>query len=418
MLLLNKLNAQQLPIWNTSEISQSTGDWLITHSSIKAEIFKTANDKDLILYNGFLKREFRLSPSPTCISYKNMVTGKQLLREVKEEARLIINGKRYFIGGLKGQKEKGYLLPEWLDTFTAMAQDFKYTGYTVQPIEQQLKWETKFWTSSKKNGTGKMLTFHYTAIAPQLIGLDVDVNYELYDGIPLIVKSLNLKNNGRFSMKIDSVVNEVLGMVEEESAVAGKFDSFKKPQGIYFETNYAFNNSMRYVQSDQTTHWKPDTAYKSQVHYEYLTPVLLEIYPDHAPGIDLKPGGTYNSVRTHELLMDNDDRERCGLAIRKMYAHIAPWVLANPIFMHLVSSDDKEVYSAIDQCAATGYEALILSFGSHLHMEDTSDANINKWKKIADYAHSKNVSIGCYSLFSSRTINDEEDIIDPKTNKP
>jgi len=413
-----QLGAQDLPVWSASNTQRISIDWLVNPISTKAEVFRTLDRKDIILYNGLVKRQFRLSPAVACIDFKNMFTGQQFLREVREEARLTINGKKYYVGGMKGQKEKAYLLPEWVDTFTPIAQDFKYTSYSIQPIQSQLIWHTKFWSGAKGNGKGKLLTFHYKAAAPQLTGLEVMINYELYDGIPLMVKSLMLKNNGSLSFKIDSVVNEVLGMVEEESAVAGKFESFKKPQGIYFETNYAFNNSMRYLQSDQTTHWKPDTAYKSQVHYEYLTPVLLEVYPEHAPGIELKPGEVYHSVRTHELLMDNGDRERRGLAVRKMYGHIAPWSLANPIFMHLVSRNDEQVYTAIDQCAATGYEAVILSFGSHLHMEDTSEANITKWKKIADYAHSKNVSIGCYSLFSSRTINDEEDIIDSKTNKP
>jgi hypothetical protein len=90
----------------------------------------------------------------------------------------------------------------------------------------------------------------------------------------------------------------------------------------------------------------------------------------------------------------------------------------NPIFMHLVSKNDEEVKNAIDQCAATGYEALILSFGSHLNMEDSSIKNIQRWKQIADYAHSKGIMIGGYSLFSSRRISDEDDVINPKTGKP
>jgi hypothetical protein len=104
--------------------------------------------------------------------------------------------------------------------------------------------------------------------------------------------------------------------------------------------------------------------------------------------------------------------------IQKMYSTVAPWTTQNPIFMHLVSKNDDEVYNAINQCAATGYEALIMSFGSHCHMEDTSAANIERWKKIADYAHSKNILIGAYSLFSSRKISDSDDVIDAVTGKP
>ena len=126
---------------------------------------------------------------------------------------------------------------------------------------------------------------------------------------------------------------------------------------------------MRYDLSDQTLHWKIDSSYTSQVNYDYNTPCLLEVYPDKAPGIVLPPKETFNSLRTYELLIDSYDRERKGLAVRKMYRIIAPWTTSNPIFMHLVSKNDDEVRTAIDQCAATGYEALILSFGSHLTME-------------------------------------------------
>ena len=161
-----------------------------------------------------------------------------------------------------------------------------------------------------------------------------------------------------------------------------------------------------------------DTAYTSQVNYDLQTPCLLEIYPEQGPGVGLQPGGTFNSVRTNELLMDSYDKERRGLMVRKMYRVIAPWTTANPIFMHLVSRNDEDVRRAVDQCAAAGYEAVILSFGSHLNMEDTSAANLKRWKELADYAHSKRIRIGGYDLFSSRRISDADDVIDPKTGKP
>ena len=192
---------------------------------------------------------------------------------------------------------------------------------------------------------------------------------------------LQLKIKEHTSFKINRVKNEVLALVEEESAVVGKPEKMKKQQGIYVETNYAFNNAMRYDISDQTTHWKIDSSYTSQVNYNYNTPCVLEVYPDKAPGIELQPGESFTSVRSFELLMDSYDRERRGLAVRKMYRTIAPWTTANPIFMHLVSKNDEEVKNAIDQCAATGYEALILSFGSHINMEDSSAANIEQVEK-------------------------------------
>ncbi|MDR3695263.1 alpha-galactosidase [Mucilaginibacter sp.] len=410
--------AQPLPVWNNSTQKTNTGDWLTSKPAVKAQVFANNNGREIILYNGLLKRVFRISPNVACIDYENLSNGRQLLRSVKAEARLTINGKNYNIGGLYGQKENAYILPSGLDKLTDGSHDFEFVDYAVTSIQPYLNWKTRFWIPVVPKASGKMISFRYKANAPELAGMEVKVNYELYDGIPLIEKSLSIENKGGKVFKINRVVNEILGMVEEESAVVGKPEDMKKNQGIYFETNYAFNNAMRYALSDQVTHWKVDTAYTSQVNYDLQTPCLLEIYPEQGPGVELQPGGTFNSVRTNELLMDSYDKERRGLMVRKMYRVIAPWTTANPIFMHLVSKNDEDVRHAVDQCAATGYEAVILSFGSHLNMEDTSAANLKRWKELADYAHSRHIFIGGYDLFSSRRISDADDVIDPKTGKP
>lgn len=405
--------------WQPAMEKAPQADWLVTPVSQKAGAWVTADKQDVILYNGLVKRVFRLAPNVVCYDYKNMMNDQQLIRAVKAEARITLDGKDYNIGGLHGQKEQAYFLPEWLPALTSDNADFQLLKYEVSNIPDFVKWKPgSWWTTYKKKQDGKMLTFVYTNNSTELSGVIVKVNYAIYDGIPLIVKWVTIDNNGKKAVKINRVVNEILATVEEESAVVGTPQEMKKQHGIYVETNYAFNNAMRYDISDQTTHWKTDSTYTSQVNYNYETPCLLEIYPEKAPGIELQPGENFTSVRTHELLMDSYDRERRGLAIRKMYRVVAPWVTENPVFMHLVSKHDDEVYAAVDQCAATGYEALILSFGSHLNMEDSSVTNLEKWKKLADYAHGKNIKIGGYSLFSSRRIDDETDVVDPKTGKP
>jgi hypothetical protein len=414
----SQVSVESLPAWSSSNDKLYSTDWLVNPVSQKAAIYRAATGKEIILANGLAKRSFRFEPNLVCVDYRNMINGQQLLRAVKPEARITLNGKDYNIGGAHGQKENAYLVPDWLDKFTAGADDFKFVSYSHSDITPFIKWKTKFWTANKNQAKGKHLTFSYRSSADQLKGLEVKVHYEMFDGLPLIVKWLSVENKGTTTVKLDRVVNEMLALVEEESAVVGKPEEMKKQHGIYVETNYAFNNAMRYDISDQTTHWKTDSFYTSQVNYNYETPCLLEVYPEKAAGIELKPGESFRSVRTHELLMDSYDRERRGLAIRKMYRTIAPWTSSNPIFMHLVSKNDDEVKNAVDQCAATGYEALILSFGSHLNMEDSASANIKKWKALADYAHQKGISIGGYSLFSSRRISDEDDVIDAKTGKP
>jgi hypothetical protein len=315
------------------------GDWLVQPVKQKANVYKS-NNQDIVLYNGLVKRVFRLSPNVVCTDFKNMITGQQLLRAVMPEAVIVINGKTYNVGGLYGQKEKAYLLPASIDSFSNNQNDFQFISYTTDEIIPFVNWNYKgWWASNTKQPTGKIVSFMFRHNSDDLKHLIVKVHYAIYDGIPLIAKWVTIENRGASSLKINRVKNEVLALVEEESAVVGKPENMQKQQGIYIETNYAFNNAMRYDISDQTTHWKTDSSYTSQVNYYYGTPCILEVYPDKAPGIELKPGESFTSVRSFELLMDSYDRERRGLSIRKMYRTIAPWTTANPIFMHLVSKE-------------------------------------------------------------------------------
>jgi hypothetical protein len=428
--------AQPIQIANINKWQDTSPakDWLVQNDVFKANILQSSNGKEIYLYNGLLKRKFVIAGSSVaCTDYNNLINGQQILRAINAESKVTINGIEYAVGGLKGQTEKAYLLPAWIDTLKSLDDRFVYSSYLMEEIPQNLKWKTRAWSTNKKQPTGKMLTFIFNANAPAIKGLIVKVHYELYDGIPLIVKWVELQNNGTAQLQINKVVSELISAVEEESAVVGANETeniidgtntikpakgMKVPEGIYIETNYAFNNAMRYPLSDQTTHWEVDTKYTSQVNYDYRTPCQLEVYPEKVKSILLEPGKQFISLRTHELLMDSYDRERRGLAIRKMYQTIAPWTTANPIFMHLVSRNDEDVKSAIDQCVRTGYEAVILSFGSHINMEDVSEANLVRWKKNADYAHSKGILLGGYSLFSSRRISDADDVISAKTGKP
>ncbi len=413
------LSAQErLPVWTGSEDKSPAKDWMIDPGGFEAGVYLANDGKRIVLFNGLVKRVFVLEPNVACIDYTNLSNGQQLIRSISPEARLEINGREYHVGGLYGQNQHAYFLESWLGSLFAGKQDFKFRSYTVENIFNTATTKSRYWLPPQKGVAGKKILFHYEHDSDSLKGVSVVVSYEIYDGIPLITKSLNISNNSAGTINLGKITSEILAVPEEESAVVGSVEQMKKPQGIYIESNYAFNNAMRYELSDHSTHWKADTQYTSQVNYTLQTPCLLEVYPHDVRSVTLQAGDTLQSIRSNELLMDSYDRERRGLAIRYMYRAIAPWTTGNPIFMHVISKTDQDVFTAIEQCRATGYEAVILSFGSHLEMEDTSAANLNRWKKIAEAAHKQNILIGGYSLFSSRRIDDENDVINPVTGKP
>ncbi len=393
-------------------------DWLVRPFMQKSEVNVLQNGQMLEITNGLISRRIKISPNAATVSFKNLSTNEQFVRSVRPEARVVINGKTFNVGGLYGQKEHAYLLEEWIPGLTAGPDDFKFVRYETGDVKPHFDWKPTTWTANPKQPKGKSLMLFFQSGLPELKGIEVAVHYEVFDGIPLLSKWVTISNQSKGAFRLAQVVNEVLATPEEESAVVGKPEKMKKPQKLYIENNYAYNNAMRYELSDQATHWKIDSTYTSQVNYNFETPCVVEVYPTLGVGIDLASGASYKSIRTYELLLDSYDRERNGLARRKMYRAIAPWTTQNPIFMHLISTDPATVKGVIDQCAETGYEMVILSFGSGLNMEDASDANIRKFKELADYAHSKGIKLGGYSLFSSRRIDDANDVIDPVTGLP
>ena len=101
-----------------------SNDWLIHSIDQRARVFK--QDDVLIMDNGLAQRKFSLTPNASCIGYKNLTNEQELIRAVEPEAQITINGKTYDVGGLKGQKEKAYLLPQWLPGMSKCEEDFMY----------------------------------------------------------------------------------------------------------------------------------------------------------------------------------------------------------------------------------------------------------------------------------------------------
>ncbi|MBB6051923.1 alpha-galactosidase [Armatimonas rosea] len=372
-------------------------DWLIQPPAVHASVAATADGKTLTLQNGLVRRTFRLSPDAATVGLDQLVTGEAFLRAVGPEAVVTIDGKQRAVGGLTGQPNHAFLKPEWLPQLKADPDALHFTGYSVgKPVP-------RFAAAPALAGVSLDLKF----AAP---GLAVTVHYELYDGLPVFAKWLTVSNSGEKPFRVSSFTSERLALVEPESVV-DKIERWEQPN-ISVSTDYSFGG-MGQSNSNKTVHFVPDPGYATQVNYERQTPCLLEVRPPYGPDIVLEPGQSLDSFWTFVLLHDSTERERKGLALRKMYRALAPWVLDNPLLLHVTSTNPETVKTAIDQCAEVGFEMVILSFGSGLNMEDTSPQNIAKFKALADYAHSKKIRLGGYSLLASRSISERDDVKNP-----
>ncbi len=390
-------------------------DWLINADKSETNIYRTADNKNIIITNSMVSRVFRIMPNLATIDIINKMTGENMLRAVGTEGTIRIDGKTWNIGGLAGQPERGFLKPEWLDKLSTMPNSFMVEDFEISPLQESIPWARNRWALNKQAPSGKMLTFTLRGTNEHK-DLIIKLNIVVYDKIPVIRKDFEIVNQSSRPINIDRFCLEQLAFAEPESPGGGNPDKFRLPN-IHVESDYACGGEFMERETDITEKWVSDPLYTSQRNYPMATPCILEVSPPLGPDYTVQPNKSFGSFKTYLMPFDSDDRERKGLFKRRFHYSVAPWATENPIFMHLTSSDPAVIRTAIDQCAETGYEMVIISFGSGLNAEDVSEANLAKYKALVDYGRSKNIELGCYSLLSSRWISDEVDVINPKTGK-
>ena len=393
------LSSVQLP-------ARESADWLLDGSPFKARVNASSDGLEVTLDNGLVRRVFRLAPNATTVSFDNLMTGESFLRAVRPEAIVELNGTRYDVGGLGGQPIQNFLKPAWIDQLQANPNSFQFHRYQIGRTEARFPWTKRLQWMSRDlpwPPPGVSLTLEFLAPGQSSGAVSkttVEVHYELFDGIPLISKWIVVRNGARETVRLNTFVSEVLATTEAESVV-GSSPCWQLPK-LLVETDYAFGGAMGTLDTLPSVHWMRDTSYTSQVSYDLQTPCLLQCRPPIGPDQDLPPGSQFESFRGFELAYDSTERERKGLARRRMYRTIAPWVTENPVLMHVRSADPQAVKLAIDQCAEVGFELMILTFGSGFDFESRDKTYQAHIKELTDYASSKGIVLGGYSLCSSR----------------
>ena len=397
----------------------SKTDWLLDADDFRAVGHQDQTNDRIILTNGLVQRAIQLTPNAATIEIKQLVTGQSVLRAVRPEATISIDGEAYSIGGLTGQPNLAYLTDEWLRSMKSDPKSFQFFRHTMGPPKARFAWAKVRHHAPNVNWPPKGVSLDLDFKHNQLKNVLVSVHYEIYDGIPVICKWLTVTNNTDATITVDRFTVETLAVVEHSNWVEARDGvDLPRPDSIHVETDFSFGGFNHQNANRHVVRWKTDPKFTTQVNYLKQTPCLLEVSPTYGPSQDIPPSGTFESFRTYELFYDSTDRDRRGLSLKKMYRTIAPWVTENPLMMHLKTSKPEAVRTAIEQCADVGFEMLILSFGSGFNIENKSADYVRQWKELADYAKSKNVEIGGYSLLSSRRIGRGNDIVSPEGVKP
>jgi hypothetical protein len=392
------------------------GDWLLDPSLAKARVSRL--DDEVVLENGLVRRTIRIAPNAATIGLDNLMTGASVLRAVEPEAQLTLDGHTYAVGGLYGQRDRAYLLPEWIKGLTNDPGAFQFVEAKTTPVATPFAWKrTRHSADLPWPPAGAAVDLVFRGPDEATRGLSVTVHHEIYDGVPVLGKWLVVSNGTDHVVTLDRFTSERLAVVEAEAAVDDRPGVSWRTPALDVLSDYMFHG-MDVVTGNQVASWQADPAFTTQVSYAYKTPCLLVVQPPIGPAARLEPGQSFTTFRSYVVVHDSTERERQGLTLRRVTKTLAPWTTENPLMMHVRNADTKSFRLAVDQCAEVGFEMIIYTFGSGLEMENQSPDYLAKIRADVDYAHAKGIQVGAYSLFSSRRIDDANDVVNPATGKP
>ena len=368
--------------------SIATNYWVVNPVTTPSTI--TTDNNQIIMSNGLVERIINTDVNSAnygiTTSVKNLYSDWTLTTSVGYEGELGINGTNYKIGG-KGTNSLQYY-------------SYQYNNTT----EEYLNWQPNG-NSLHKNivpnvspwpALGKSITLFYKFDAtahPEYSNVVVAIRYDIYQGIPVISKkatvSFGQSTTAATSIKITRLMIDELNI-----------DPTYR-QSLYIETTYnggGNNASWSTAWSNNTLHVGFLPGPGSTTGYVGGGDTSNSSDFNGGPDKTLVQGDTFDSFKAFELLHTTNTYEWKQVEIQKMYDIIAPWTSESPTIYHIPSDDYATVRAAIDACSELGFDGILQSFGSPFNMENTDPAYIEQHKQLADYAHSKGLLYGGYTL--------------------
>ena len=309
--------------------SNAKKDWLLDPSGFVAQIEFDEAKKEWRLTNGIIERRIVVEPSAATVSFKNLTTGEELIRAVAPEARVVIDGTSYPVGGLTGQPVLNYFKDEWIPTLKPMENSYRFESAKIGEIEKPFEWKKRpEWLSKDlawpPKGKSLRMSYKHDPKDGKVLPT-VDVYYEIYDGIPVLQKRIEVLYPEAVEGQelapeycVDSFVSEELRLVEPESRVEEKEFNWNV-LNLYVENDYIYGYTMSCAPKGFGYRLEVEPEYSTQVCYRLDTPCRYLSTPEFGPAQYVRPGENFVSYRSFELLYDGADRERRGLARRRMY---------------------------------------------------------------------------------------------------
>lgn len=320
--------------------------WVLDDRDYKSQI--VVKDSKAVISNGLVSRTIEFEGCKTS-SYQNLQSDTELISDVCSDFAVSVNGKKYF------------------------GSSFNFIEAQEVPCSERVPFKRT--DTMTKNCVyppeGKAVILKY---GNDELNLLVEVRFEIYDGIPVIMKQLTVKNTGAETITIDNIYTDILKITENRDTV-------------FVDSDY-----------DSSTDFLGLELSKYAKHYARYQYDFLEVAPEFRMNIKVGAGEEAESIVAFELLFGAEYYEQRLIEVKTMYRKIAPWCTDDVLFFHLISNSSRAIRKAVDQCAEIGIEMIIQSFGSGVNMESGRKSYLERIKKAYDYGHKKGIRMGAYTL--------------------
>lgn len=321
-------------------------DWVIHSNFSPAEITQQAGK--IVFENGLIRREIETKGCKTT-SFFNLQKDIELINAPHGDFQLSVNGKTYD--------------PD----------EFDFSECRIVPCEERVPFKKSHTMTYQGEypPAGKAAELFYEG---KSLPVSVIVRYEIYDGMPVMMKRLTVKNNSKETVTVDNIAADVMCITENRDT-------------LFVDSDY--NSTTQFLGLELSKYAKNYARYRYDI---------LEVAPLYRMNVKLRHGEELSSICAYELLFGTDYYEQRLIEVKTMYRRVAPWCTDNVLFFHLISNSSRTIKKAVDQCAEIGLEMIIQSFGSGVNMESSNARYLDRIKKAYDYGHEKGLRMGAYTL--------------------
>ena len=385
--------------WGAVAAPDVQTDWLVDPSSFTAVVHQTGDR--LVMENGLVSRTLLLAPGVTTWSFRNLSTDEEYVRAPSPEATLTLDGKIVLVGGVGGMPVLGFTRQEDVARYRPEG-PYHFTGWRETPLGARLAWKRRPEWSARDLAwppKGREVVLSFAAAADRALPV-VDVHYEIYDGAPLVAKWVSCSNTTDRTLRLETYTSEILRLAEAHAT--HDVDWQESPTDLFAVSEFLYGDASSKPR-DMGLARIDDPTYTTQTDYRNDRLNRLVATPRLPAAATLPPGGVWASHRTWEIAFDSSERERRGLTIRRFWRLVAPWTDENPLIFHLTASADDKVREGIRQCRETGFETLLMSFGSGFNLESREPAYHERYARLSAEAKAAGLAFGGYSLTASRS---------------